>query len=96
MESHAHHLESVFGQDGAVAQIETKGLSVSSGCGGDGSALLQDLNSCSLAALPNPGKRDWMLGVADLKSCSGWPVPLSTLYPAAPKAGQAGLDTGFA
>ena len=85
-----------FPADHAAAQIETKGLSVFSRCGGDGSALLQDLNSCSLAALLNPGKRDWMLGVADLKCWSGWPVPLSTLYPAAPKVGQAGLDTGFA
>ena len=31
MESHAHHLESSLGQDGAVAQIETKGLSFFSG-----------------------------------------------------------------
>jgi hypothetical protein len=33
-----------------------------------GNALLQGLNSRSLAALLNPGKRDRRLGVADLKS----------------------------
>ena len=31
----------------------------------------------------NPGKRDWMLGVAELKSCSGWALPTSSLYQAA-------------
>ena len=59
-------------------------------------ALLQDLNSCSLAALLNPGKRDRLLGVADVKSCSAGPVSSSPLYQAAPKAGWPGMATGSA
>jgi hypothetical protein len=46
-----------------------------------------------LGYLPNPGKRDWQLGVAELKSCSGWPLATSALYQATPKAGWPGLAT---
>jgi hypothetical protein len=44
----------------------------------------------------NPGKRDRRLGVADVKSCSGWPLPTSMLYLAVPKAGWPVLDAGLA
>ena len=44
----------------------------------------------------NPGKRDHLLGVADVKSCSAGPVSSSPLYQAAPKAGWPGMATGSA